>query len=80
MSALATDPAIQCEAVTTNSRERPTVLALRKLKFWENPGPACSGMMDLSPVDNVNMEMYACANRLNTHGHFSSKARVYFAC
>lgn len=51
MSVLATDPVIQCEAVTTNSRERPAVSVLRKLKIWENPGSVCSAMMDVSPVD-----------------------------
>ena len=66
MSVPAADPVRQCEAVTTNSGERPTVSALRKLKFWENPGPV---MMDLSPVDNVNIEMHACANGLNTRRH-----------
>ena len=62
-------PGIQCEAVTTNSRQRPSVPALRKLKFWENPAPVCSVMTDFSPVVNVNIEMHACANGLNTRRH-----------
>lgn len=69
VSVLATDPVIQFEAVTTNSRECPTVPALRKLQFWENPTPVCFAMTDFSPADNVNIEMHACANGLNTHRH-----------
>lgn len=77
MSVLTTDPVIQRGAVTTNSRERPTVPALRKLQFWENPGPVCSAMMDLSPVDNVNIEMYACANGLNTRRHICCRLDTF---
>lgn len=77
MSALATDPVLQREAVTANSRERPMVPALRKPKFWENPAPVCSAMTDLSPVDNVNIEMHACANGLNTRRHICCRLDTF---
>lgn len=62
MSVRTTDLIIQDEAVTTHSRKSPTVPALRKLKFWENPSFVCSAVTDLNPADNVNTDLRACAN------------------
>lgn len=62
MSVRTTDLIIQDEAVTTHSRKSPTVPALRKLKFWENPSFVCSAVTDLNPADNVNIDLHACAN------------------
>ena len=70
-------PGFHCEAVTTNSRQRPSVPALRKLNFWENPAPVYSVMTDLSPAVNVNIEMHACANGLNTCRHIRCRLDAF---
>lgn len=67
MSALATDPVVWCEAVTTHSRERPAVPALKKTQILgKNSAPLSAAITDLSPADNVNIKMHARANGLNT--------------
>lgn len=66
VSDLAADPEVQREAVTAHSRDRPTVPALRKLKFWENPAPASAAMTELSHADNVNIKN-ACMCKWTEH-------------